>query len=167
MSAPTITCKGCGASFTPSRPDQHCCNASCRAKAQRRRQRRADLGEVQSSDKNVRAAPRWLPAAVGRQALADPTSTSPKPCIRPGYPVGIIESRDELGLPVFFDEDGKRLIRNWGPGGFSDVERRVMKLQLTELTFFGGRFYRRDGSGHEALSTKIDVVSKRQSDCSR
>ena len=53
MSALTITCEGCGASFTPRRPNQRCCNASCRAKAQRRRQKRTALALVQSPEENV------------------------------------------------------------------------------------------------------------------
>ena len=60
-----------------------------------------------------------------------------------GSPSGLWEGRDGDGLPVFFDEDGRRLFRNWGSNSISDLQLRHMELKsVVGLSFPVGMFYR-------------------------
>ncbi|TGR99807.1 MULTISPECIES: hypothetical protein [unclassified Mesorhizobium] len=60
-----------------------------------------------------------------------------------GYPPDVAVSAGADGLPVFFDVQGDRLFRIWGPSRLSAVELRALKLESTELIFPGGRLYRK------------------------
>ena len=59
--------------------------------------------------------------------------TAARPCERPGYPEGLFEAKDAHGLPIFFDPDGRRLRRVWGPGTISDFQLANMNLRRTGL----------------------------------
>ncbi|RWH76854.1 MAG: hypothetical protein EOQ86_19695 [Mesorhizobium sp.] len=137
-----MICEGCGKSFEPSRLDQRCCSAVCRAKAHRQRSKtRAFSAAIPSPTKNVRAAPASAGDDENRVSKAVPHSL--KPCSRHGYPFGLFEGIDADGFPIFFEAHGDRLLRVWGQSSLSAVELRTVKLEVTELEFPGGRFYRR------------------------
>ncbi|TIS60721.1 MAG: hypothetical protein E5W93_10280 [Mesorhizobium sp.] len=141
MPPDAVICAGCGAPFSPNRPDRRCCSASCRKRLERRRKR----DTVVSPGESVTQPPGAASAAVPRVETPPAGSVSRlTPCARPGYPPGLFESVDSDGSPIFFDADGDRLFRVWGPNRLSAVELRTMKLGGTEFGFPGGHFYRKE-----------------------
>jgi hypothetical protein len=130
------------------RPNQDYCCKQHRQLAyvheKRRQNPSQNLSPVLSPTKSVDSAPDEAREAVESKitATARPHLSSAKPCTRNGYPNGLLEAKDENGLLIFFDTNGERLSRIWGPNDISDVQLRQLKLKRTDMTFPGGRFYR-------------------------
>jgi len=141
-----MRCEGCGEIFMPSRGDQRVCSRICRQRLYDACQRALKASEIES----VRCSSGSLPAAE----KTDPEAV-PRPVLvlytRAGFPDGLSEGRDGDGLPAFYDEDGVRLFRVWGPNMVSDLQLPQMGLDPTALGFLGGKFYQtRLGTGRRS-----------------
>ncbi|RWJ97006.1 hypothetical protein [Mesorhizobium sp.] len=138
MTTHAVICAGCDAPFSPNRPDQRCCSASCRKRLERRRKR----DKVVLTTGNVTRAPDERGDRENR-----PPKRFPRPAflsrVPEGYPPGLGMRADADGLPIFFDAQGNRLCRIWGSKRLSAVELHTMKLESAEIEFPGGCFYRK------------------------
>ena len=65
---------------------------------------------------DTRSSGPWRGAAWQETGPPRRSSASAVPCTRTGYPEGIFEAKDAIGLPIFFDCDGKRLYASTGQG---------------------------------------------------
>jgi hypothetical protein len=132
-------CRICGEVFDPHQVRQKYCSTRCRV-AGNRLEKRNKVGVVK---RNVTRAPGTAADAVELKETASDRYllASAKPCRRPGFPDGIFEARDGAGMPLFFDRDGERLFRIWGPNTISDFQLHNMGLKRTCLIFAGGEYY--------------------------
>ena len=137
-----MICAACGKEFTPKRAGRRFCSDGCKQLNYRNQQSNSrNTGYMDTSEGADRAQEADGGTLRGRKrAILAELPPSAKPCTRSGYPEGLFEAKDQIGLPVFFTAEGEQLTRITGPGTISDFQLRNMRLQRTELTFPGGIF---------------------------
>ncbi len=128
--SPLKICALPGCERPVSRTNQSYCCKAHKQQGYRAKNRNTEGGAVSQDQETVTRHSAATPAPLASKETAYPTplSASARPCTRKGYPPDLFEARDRDGLPVFFDADGRRLLRVHGPNALSEIELSIQKL---------------------------------------